>query len=102
MNKNYKNIQKYLLSNGETRTVVTRPADTLLDVLRQQFGLTGAKPGCETPGFIIVCHALSQIHPDAGDENIEEWLQSNLCRCTCYEEIQATVKSVLAGEQACV
>jgi carbon-monoxide dehydrogenase small subunit len=143
--------------NGETRTVVTRPADTLLDVLRRQLGLTGAKPGCEngdcgactvlidgwpvksclmlaveaighqvttieglintptqqaflnkwafqcgfcTPGFIMVCHSLSQIHPDAGDEIIEEWLQSNLCRCTCYEEIQAAVKAVLAGDQA--
>ena len=138
--------------NGETRTVVVRPADTLLDVLREQLGFTGAKPGCRngdcgactilmdgwpikscltlaveaighqvttieglqdtpiqkafldkwafqcgycTSGFIIVCHALAQIHPDAGDELIEEWLQSNLCRCTCYEEIQAAVKSVL-------
>lgn len=142
--------------NGEKRTVVTRPADTLLDILRQQLGLTGAKPGCEngdcgactvlvdgwpvksclmlaveaighqvttvegltntptqrafldkwafqcgfcTPGFIMVCHALSRIHPDAGDEIIEEWLQSNLCRCTSYEEIRSAVKSVLAEDQ---
>jgi len=52
-----------------------------------------------TPGFILVCHALAQIHPDAGDEIIEEWLQSNICRCTSYEEIQAAVKSVLAGDE---
>jgi aerobic-type carbon monoxide dehydrogenase small subunit (CoxS/CutS family) len=139
--------------NGEKRTVVARPADTLLDVLREQLGLTGAKPGCKngdcgactvlidgwpikscltlaveaighqvttieglidtpiqkaflekwafqcgycTSGFIIVCHALAQIHPDAGDEIIEEWLQSNLCRCTSYEEIQTAVKSVIS------
>jgi carbon-monoxide dehydrogenase small subunit len=138
--------------NGETRTVAVRPADTLLYALREQLGLTGAKPGCKngdcgactvlmdgwpvkscltlaveaighqvttieglkdtpiqkafldkwafqcgycTSGFIIVCHALTQIHPDAGDEIIEEWLQSNLCRCTSYEEIQGAVKSVL-------
>lgn len=139
--------------NGETRTVVARPADTLLDVLREQLGLTGAKPGCKngdcgactvlmdgwpikscltlaveavghqvttieglrdtpiqkafldkwafqcgycTSGFIMVCQALAQIHPDAGDEIIEEWLQSNLCRCTSYEEIRAAVKSVIS------
>ena len=33
--------------NGELRTVVIRPADTLLYALREQMGLTGAKPGCE-------------------------------------------------------
>lgn len=33
--------------NGEIRRVHSRPADTLLDTLRQELGLTGAKPGCE-------------------------------------------------------
>lgn len=33
--------------NGEERSVLARPADTLLDVLRNQLGLTGAKAGCE-------------------------------------------------------
>ena len=32
--------------NGETRRVTARPSDLLLDVLRGQLGLTGAKPGC--------------------------------------------------------
>ena len=32
--------------NGESHTVLVRPADLLLDVLRDQLGLTGAKPGC--------------------------------------------------------
>ena len=49
-----------------------------------------------TSGFILVCHALAQIHPDADEGMIDEWLQSNLCRCTSYEEIQAVVKGVLA------
>ncbi len=138
--------------NGEERTVIARPADTLLYILRKELGLTGAKPGCKngdcgactvlvdgwpvkscltlaveaighqvttieglkdspiqkaflekwafqcgycTSGFILVCHALAKIHPNAGDEIIEEWLQSNICRCTSYEEIQAAVKTVL-------
>ncbi|HOE56286.1 MAG TPA: (2Fe-2S)-binding protein [Bacillota bacterium] len=138
--------------NGENRSLIVRPADTLLRVLREQAGLTGAKPGCEngdcgactvlidgapfksciilaveavghkvttieglkgepiqkafaekrgfqcgycTPGFIMNCHGLVINHPDADDETIEEWLQSNICRCTGYEEIREAVKSVL-------
>jgi carbon-monoxide dehydrogenase small subunit len=33
--------------NEEVKTVVVRPADTLLSVLRNGLGLTGAKNGCE-------------------------------------------------------
>lgn len=32
--------------NGEVRSADIRPAELLLDVLRENFGLTGAKPGC--------------------------------------------------------
>ena len=32
--------------NGDLRHVTARPSDLLLDVLREQLGLTGAKPGC--------------------------------------------------------
>lgn len=36
-----------LTVNGEQCTVSVRPCDTLLYTLREQLGLTGAKPGCE-------------------------------------------------------
>lgn len=32
--------------NGQNHEIAARPADLLLDVLRQQLGLTAAKPGC--------------------------------------------------------
>ncbi len=35
-----------LLVNGRTHVLWVRAADVLLDVLRGQLGLTGAKPGC--------------------------------------------------------
>lgn len=146
-----------LVVNGHSRNIVARPADTLLYVLREQVGLTGAKPGCEngdcgactvlvdgrpvnaclmlaveavgrqittiegltdtpvqkafvtncaiqcgycTSGFILNCHALTNTHPDADDQQIEEWVESNLCRCTGYEEIKAAVKSVLDSRNA--
>ena len=33
--------------NGETRTVAAEPHHTLLEVLREELGLTGTKHGCE-------------------------------------------------------
>lgn len=143
--------------NKEQKETVVRPADTLLNALREGLGLTGAKPGCLngdcgactvlvdgrpmksclmlaveaagkqvitiegltdtpiqrafidhgafqcgycTPGFIVNCHALIQTHPDASDEIIRDWLQSNICRCTGYREIKEAVTSVLRGENA--
>jgi carbon-monoxide dehydrogenase small subunit len=41
------------------------------------------------------CHALATIHPGADDDTIADWLQSNICRCTSYEEIANAVKQVL-------
>ena len=138
--------------NKEVKHAAVRPADTLLHVLREGLGLTGAKPGCLngdcgactvlvdgrpmkscimlaveaagkqvttiegltdapiqrafiehgafqcgycTPGFIMNCHALIQNHPHASDEIIQDWLQSNICRCTGYREIKEAVLSIL-------
>lgn len=50
-----------------------------------------------TPGFILNCHALALQHPQASDEVIEEWMQSNLCRCTGYQEIKDAVQAVVRG-----
>lgn len=58
----------------------------------------GFQCGYCTSGFLMVCHALSQIHPNADDATIQEWLQSNLCRCTGYAEIENAIKSIISGE----
>ena len=135
--------------NGEPRMVVIRTADTLLDVLRRELGLTGAKPGCNngdcgactvlidqhpykacimlviealghevttveglqntpiqrafadcyafqcgycTPGFIMNAQALLLHHEVISEYTIQEWLESNICRCTSYEEMGDAVK----------
>ncbi len=139
--------------NGEARKVTVRPADILLDVLREQLGLTGAKAGCKngdcgtctilmdglpvksclvlaveavghelltveglsgiapiqnafvkyhafqcgycTSGFLMVCHALATTKPDADEYKMERWLESNICRCTSYQEIRSAITEVL-------
>ncbi|MDY0406150.1 (2Fe-2S)-binding protein [Virgibacillus sp. 179-BFC.A HS] len=138
--------------NGRDTTCFVRNAATLLYILREKLGLTGAKPGCLngdcgactidvdgepmksclmlavegegkkittiegmkqttiqsqfiekfafqcgycTPGFIMNCHALIQKHPDATDDMIKNWMESNICRCTGYKEIEDAVKTAL-------
>jgi aerobic carbon-monoxide dehydrogenase small subunit len=48
-----------------------------------------------TPGFIMNCHSLIKKKPDGDDSTIKEWLESNICRCTSYIEIEKAIKSVL-------
>jgi aerobic-type carbon monoxide dehydrogenase small subunit (CoxS/CutS family) len=53
-----------------------------------------------TPGFIMNAQGLINIHPDASDEVINDWLQSNICRCTSYQEITAAVKNALESARS--
>ncbi|WP_314590468.1 2Fe-2S iron-sulfur cluster-binding protein [Paenibacillus terrigena] len=53
-----------------------------------------------TPGFIVNCHGLLNAHPDANEETIGIWLESNICRCTSYEEIHKAVMSVFTSNNA--
>jgi len=48
--------------NGKQRVLAVRPADTLLNVLRQAAGHTGAKPGCEN-GDCGACTVLLDGKP---------------------------------------
>lgn len=141
--------------NGEDRTVYVRNSDTLLYVLREKLGLTGAKPGCLngdcgactinvdgesmksclmlaveavgkkittvegleniplktefikkfafqcgycTPGFLMNCNSLVEKYPKAGDTQIKDFLESNICRCTGYKEIEEVIKSILSND----
>lgn len=51
-----------------------------------------------TSGFILNSHALVNTHPQADDETIKEWMQSNLCRCTGYQEIKDAIQSALQDQ----
>lgn len=48
-----------------------------------------------TPGFIMNCHALLSNFSEPTYEQLKEWLQSNICRCTGYEEIEQAIHSVI-------
>lgn len=47
-----------------------------------------------TPGFIINCEGLRNADPHANEKTIRVWLESNICRCTSYEEIHKAVQAI--------
>lgn len=58
----------------------------------------GAQCGFCTPGMIMAAESLLRRNPTPSDDDIRAALSGNLCRCTGYTKIIASVKS--AAEQA--
>jgi len=142
--------------NGKTYRLSVEPNRLLLDVLRQDLGLTGSKRGCDdsscgactvlvdgepqmsclmlavsyqdcqistiegvaagseldplqrgfsveggaqcgycTPGMILTAKHLLTRNPDATEREINEALSGNLCRCTGYTQILASVRRAI-------
>jgi aerobic-type carbon monoxide dehydrogenase small subunit (CoxS/CutS family) len=63
--------------------------------LREHHGL---QCGFCTPGFLMAIYAFLQDNPspDLDDDAIREAISGNLCRCTGYQGIVATVRHLLA------
>lgn len=57
----------------------------------------GLQCGFCTPGMVMSALDLCSNHPDAGEGEIRELLEGNLCRCTGYQNI---VKAVVKGKEA--
>ncbi len=142
--------------NGQPHEVCVPPNKLLLDVLREDLRLTGAKRGCDysscgcctvlvdgtpvlscvmlaasyqeveittiegvaegdrlhplqegfcveggaqcgycTPGIILVAKVLLEQNPNPTRQEIAESLSGNLCRCTGYTQIYASVEHAL-------
>ena len=56
----------------------------------------GLQCGFCTPGMIMSALDLVAVNPDPNDDEIREWLDGNLCRCTGYQNI---VRAVRAGAE---
>jgi len=56
----------------------------------------GLQCGYCTPGMIMSTAALLAEHPDPTDAQIEHALEGNLCRCTGYVNIVASVRQAAA------
>jgi aerobic carbon-monoxide dehydrogenase small subunit len=56
----------------------------------------GMQCGICTPGQVMAAAALARERPAAGEEEIREYMAGNLCRCTGYQTIAASVRTYLA------
>jgi len=142
--------------NGKTCELEVAPNRLLLDVLRNDLGLTGTKCGCDdsscsactvlvngepmlsclmlaaaypdreittiegvasngvldplqvgfceeggaqcgfcTPGMILTAKSLLEKNPEPSDQELREALSGNLCRCTGYIQILASVRRAI-------
>ena len=57
----------------------------------------GLQCGFCTPGMVMSSIDLCRKHPQAGESEVRELLEGNLCRCTGYHNI---VKAVVQGREA--
>ena len=57
----------------------------------------GLQCGFCTPGMVMSAIDLVGQNPDPSEQDVRNWLEGNICRCTGYHNI---VKSILAGAQA--
>ena len=57
----------------------------------------GLQCGFCTPGMVMSAVDLVKENPAPSDQEIREWLEGNLCRCTGYHNI---VKAIRAGAEA--
>lgn len=68
--------------------------DNVLSPLQRAFVEEGGiQCGFCSPGMIMSAKALLDVNPEPTDEDIREALIGNLCRCTGYVQILASVKA---------
>jgi len=75
-----------LATNGELHP--------MQEAFRENHGL---QCGFCTPGMIMSAVDLVKNNAKPSEEDVREWLEGNICRCTGYHNI---VKSIRAGAQA--
>jgi carbon-monoxide dehydrogenase small subunit len=53
----------------------------------------GFQCGICTPGQVVAATALLAERPDPSEDEIRHWMTGNLCRCTGYEGIVASIQA---------
>mgnify|MGYP003628415381 CR=1 FL=1 len=77
----------------EIRTVEGLADGETLHPLQQAFTDNHAlQCGYCTPGFLMLATGVLEANPDISDEDLNDALASNLCRCTGYQNIIKAVR----------
>jgi carbon-monoxide dehydrogenase small subunit len=90
-----------ITAEGKSVTTIEGLARTVgadLHPMQQAFHLNhGLQCGFCTPGMIMSAVDFAQQTPNPTEAQVRHWLEGNICRCTGYQNI---VASVLAGAAA--
>ncbi len=83
---------------AEVKTIEGVAKDGTLHPMQEAFRENhGLQCGFCTPGMVMSALDLVTHNPDPSEQEVREWLEGNLCRCTGYHNI---VKSIIAGAKA--
>ncbi len=83
---------------AEVKTIESLATDGELHPMQEAFRQNhGLQCGFCTPGMVMSAVDLVKENPDPSEQEIREWLEGNICRCTGYHNI---VKSIKAGAEA--
>ena len=83
---------------AEVKTIESLATDGELHPMQEAFRQNhGLQCGFCTPGMVMSAVDLVKANPDPSEQEIREWLEGNICRCTGYHNI---VKSIKAGAEA--
>jgi len=92
------NACSYLALQAEGREVTTveglADGDELAPLQAAFLEQGGVQCGFCTPGMLISATALLREDPNPSDEDVRTALSGNLCRCTGYDAIVRSVRSV--------
>jgi aerobic-type carbon monoxide dehydrogenase small subunit (CoxS/CutS family) len=98
------NACSYLALQAEGREVTTVEGlaneDELAPLQRAFLEQGGVQCGFCTPGMLISATALLRADPNPSDEDVRTALSGNLCRCTGYDAIVRSVRSVVEAGTA--
>ena len=83
---------------AEVITIESLATDGELHPMQEAFRQNhGLQCGFCTPGMVMSAVDLVKENSDPSEQEIREWLEGNICRCTGYHNI---VKSIKAGAEA--
>ena len=81
------------VEGSKVTTIEGLAKDGKLHPMQAAFKKThGLQCGFCTPGMVMSAVDLLQTKKNPSDQEIREWLEGNICRCTGYQNIVAAVK----------
>jgi aerobic-type carbon monoxide dehydrogenase small subunit (CoxS/CutS family) len=81
----------------EVTTIEGASAEPVAQAIQRAFGrIGGAQCGYCTPGMIMAAKALLDITTSPSDDELQQALSGNICRCTGYVQIIRSIREALA------